>query len=97
MVANVNTLRIVQDDLIPFTNPTGYSRSHVSTNRSDTGSTGHYFEVLGRVSGESGLLTHVNSGVPLYQNDYRYMALRGPLVMQGWGYDTVGYPAKLLG
>jgi hypothetical protein len=27
-----------------------------------------------------------------YQPDYRFLALRGPLVIQGWGYDTNGKP-----
>ena len=27
-----------------------------------------------------------------YAEDYRYMAMRGPLVMQAWGYDIHGKP-----
>lgn len=26
------------------------------------------------------------------QKNYRFMALRGPLVLSGWGFDTAGYP-----
>jgi hypothetical protein len=28
----------------------------------------------------------------IFQNNYRFLALRGPLVMAGWGFDTAGYP-----
>lgn len=27
-----------------------------------------------------------------YYNDGRFFAIRGPIIMQGWGYDTNGYP-----
>jgi hypothetical protein len=27
-----------------------------------------------------------------FQNNHRFLALRGPLVMSGWGFDTEGYP-----
>ena len=37
-----------------------------------------------------GLDGDVNTG--LYYSDYRHMALRGPLMIQGWGYDINGHP-----
>ena len=33
----------------------------------------------------------VTSGVG-YTDDYRYLAVRGPLVVHGWGYDIAGKP-----
>jgi hypothetical protein len=54
---------------------------------------GHDFEVLGRSGADvTGLINAVGSGNTQYCNDYRVMALRGPLVMKSWGYDTSGYP-----
>jgi hypothetical protein len=35
--------------------------------------------------------TTSNSNVPL-SNNHRFFALRGPLTLHGWGYDTEGYP-----
>ena len=87
------TSGILQDDLNPFTNPSGYSRNRVSTVRNDVTNVGHDFEVLGRSgANETGLINAVGSGNTQYSDDYRVMALRGPLVMKGWGYDTSGYP-----
>lgn len=92
---------IQQDDLNPFTNPQGFSRSTVASSRSDTPHFGHDIEIVGRDGSddgtpENGLIMPVagftNSGVGDYTNDYRFLALRGPLVMQSWGYDTEGYP-----
>jgi hypothetical protein len=88
---------IVQDDLNPFTNPAGKSRNVVSTTRNDLSGVGHDFDILGRGSGvpSSGMIMSIANGAtgtPDYQDDYRFFALRGPLVVHGWGYDTDGYP-----
>lgn len=89
---------ITQDDLNPFTNPSGWERSHVSVNRTDTPTIGHDFEILGR--GEtpppSGMIMPIagyeSEAGSDYTDDYRFLALRGPLVMQSWGYDIDGFP-----
>lgn len=90
------TSGVLQDDLIPMTNPSGRSRSHVARNRTVTGAAnrvGHDFEILGRSGADvSGLMHKQISGIAKYTNDYRFMALRGPLVLTGWGFDTEGYP-----
>ncbi len=84
---------INQDDLNPFTNPTGYNRSRVSLLRNDSGNFGHDFEVLGRNNADStGLVNQASNGTNQYSNDYRTMGLRGPLVIKGWGYDVYGNP-----
>jgi len=94
---------IQQDDLNPFTNPDGFNRSTVASTRSDTDTFGHDIDLVGR-SGtpeyqeapSGGLIMPIagfsSSGYADYRDDYRFLALRGPLVMQGWGYDTDGYP-----
>jgi len=33
-----------------------------------------------------------NGEIRSYQNNQRFMGLRGPLVLHGWGYDLEGYP-----
>jgi len=101
---SATTADIFQDDLIPLTNPGGMSRNIVSNVRSDTPNVGHDFDMVGRsgISEENptpsgGLIMNChNKGLcsvsGAYTDDYRYMALRGPLVMQSWGYDLDGIP-----
>jgi hypothetical protein len=94
---------IYQYTLNPFANPSGYSWSTLS-NYAD-GFVGHDIDIIGRGIGYSdGVGTSglpmtwskpgsgVASGQADYANDYRMFALRGPLVVQGWGYTTDGYP-----
>lgn len=51
---------------------------------------GHDIAVVVRDSSVPSNLT-MNSS-PYYGDDYRPMALKGPMVMAGWGYDTEGKP-----
>lgn len=44
---------------------------------------------VGGIAGESMLIAGDRGR---YSGDYRFMALRGPLVLQSWGYDTYGKP-----
>ena len=69
--------------------------------RANSSTSGHDIESVGRKSvswlkanqpdGSRSLLVHV-SGSQTYADDYRYMAMRGPMVMQSWGYDLHGKP-----
>lgn len=93
------------DYLNPFSNPDGLSRSETPVDRSDTPDIGHHVDIIGR-EGESGNVPPASSMVmPIqglidsddkaesdYKDDYRMFALRGPLLLHGWGYDTEGYP-----
>lgn len=95
-------LQIDINYLNPFSNPSGYSRSSLSSRCSSTGYNGHDIEILGR--GDSGDIENTlvmpiegidhsgTSGNSDYYNDYRAMALRGPLLLNGWGYDLDGFP-----
>lgn len=99
---------IKQDDLNPFTNPSGNARDHLARTRSDTDDIGHDIEVLARTGDVEGtpkyglIMPPSRSGIPPfasgqpelpdYKADYRAMALRGPLLLAGWGYDVCGYP-----
>lgn len=88
--------------LNPLTNPNtpgsswSWSYAHGTEN-------GHDFDIVGRnitpPSGTGQSLIMPVGGINLvppkqadYNNDYRFMALRGPLVLQSWGYDTNNKP-----
>lgn len=73
----------------------------------DTGTAGHDIQVLARrdyafYTGETGVDTSYTLTMPNnivegenitdYTDDYRFFALRGPLMMQGWGYDLNDKP-----
>ena len=89
-------LSIVNTGLDPLANPTGVTAGSVA-GRSASPNKGHDIDGVSR-----GTLTQIGSyntgvidmrfGNLGYQNDYRFMALRGPLVVHGWGYDLQGKP-----
>lgn len=96
-----NNEPIQLEDLIPFTNPSGVGfRTWVAEQRSDTPTIGHDIEILARTGSvegtpEWGLIippTQVGVNSPDYQEDYRGFALRGPVIIQGWGYDVDDIP-----
>ncbi|MHC4690510.1 MAG: hypothetical protein ACYS5F_12870, partial [Planctomycetota bacterium] len=91
---------IVNHDYLRFlTNPSGSTQDADILNLQGSGSVlGHDIETVGRLntgtfavsdSGYIGIQDNTTSG---YTDDYRYMAMRGPLVVQGWGYDLMGKP-----
>ncbi len=92
------------DYLNPFSNPQGKSRSAIPTNRTDTPKVGHDMDLLGRDGTGSGDTPISGMIMPIagygdsdgewsdYTDDYRMLALRGPLIMQSWSYDTNGRP-----
>ena len=41
---------------------------------------------------DSGYLSIQDNTLVKYTDDYRYLAMRGPLVVHGWGYDLMGKP-----
>lgn len=98
-------LLINQYYLNPLINPLGYTGVNYGnivqhTGRYASGSGGHDWELvgqklampsgqhLGTVMGSGSGLNHIDT----YSNDYRFLALRGPIVMTAWGYDTEGKP-----
>ncbi len=87
--ANNTGIGITVNYLDPVSNVSG---PLVSDSRSNSSISGHKFEILGRNS------TLPNDGWSLQKegvaeaSDYRFMALRGPLMLQAWGYDTQGKP-----
>ena len=64
-----------------------------------SGTFGHDIEVVTRSSGaailekNAGYLSLLSTGFELgYTEDYRFMAMRGPIMVHGWGYDLQGKP-----
>ena len=99
-------------DLQPWQNPSGMPPwDKVPSERSDTSTIGHDLEVVGRTgtdrnSTPSGGLGMYQAGVAQgdtgvdafdYRDDYKFMALKGPLIVHGWGYDCNGRPVPNLG
>ena len=85
--------------LNPFTNSNGHKNVHPD----DTESMylGHDIQLLSskenqelktRVELENSLMEEGSEIDLSYQSDYRALALRGPLLIQGWGYDLEGKP-----
>jgi len=92
---------IVNTDYMRFlTNPSGSAQDAEIFGAQGSGSIlGHDIEMVARGttgafnnsldSGYLGIQDNVAIG---YTGDYRYMTMRGPLVVQGWGYDLMGKP-----
>jgi len=96
---NLNQYNVnhAQNYLNPFANPSG----DLVTNLSDTAAHGHDIEMVARgtsVPGSSIVMPiqgYANTNRTQdsdYASDYRMLALRGPLLMQSWGYDLDGFP-----
>lgn len=107
--AGYNQLTI--HDLQPWQNPSGMQWDYVNANRSNTINIGHDLEVAARSGSDrngtpSGGLGFYQSGYTYgntnanafdYRDDYRVIALKGPVVVHGWGYDQNGRPVPNLG
>lgn len=87
----VYNIDINQDYLNPLTNPFQSGEHHHNGS-----GYGHSIDLVGREEElpESGLITNFYSkdDPGRYSEDYRFLAMRGPLVLQSWGYDTDGKP-----
>ena len=93
------------DYLNPFSNPSGKSRSTVR-NKIKAGDSyvGHDIDLLGRNDtvptgandGPEGMnmpwVGYKDDDQSDYYDDYRMFAMRGPLLLQSWGYDLDGRP-----
>ena len=75
----------------------------LSDDRANSSTSGHDVESVARKSiswlqsnqpsGSNSMMLHLQgSAGGTYADDYRYLATRGPIVMQGWGYDLQGKP-----
>lgn len=84
-------LEISQDYINPLTNSFAADEHH----HSGAGA-GHVVDLIGRETSVpvSGLITNFYKSTDdkRYSDDYRFLGMRGPLVLQSWGYDTNGKP-----
>ena len=87
---NTYALEISQYYLNPLTNPNGFS------SRANSNHDGHNIDLVGRgqIVPQRGLMNNLleKNASEKYPNDYRFIGMRGPLVLHGWGYDTDGKP-----
>jgi hypothetical protein len=88
---NQNNLSVRSLHLNPVTNPDKL------TDRTDGGRhKGHAIDLVGRgdTVPEEGLLNNIlpQDDAIKYADDYRLMAMRGPILLHSWGYDTNGKP-----
>ncbi|NBQ17294.1 hypothetical protein EBU24_03185, partial [bacterium] len=88
---NQNNLEISQKYTNPLTNKFVEDGHH-----HEGQGQGHVIEVLGRSDKvlKDGLICNFYDldDDKRYNEDYRFLALKGPLVLQSWGYDTTGKP-----
>lgn len=84
-------LALQQDYFDPLSNPSG-----TVANLSDSPASGHDIEALGRGSAapRSGwcIPECEQAGSGGYEDDYRFFALKGPIMLQQWGFDLQGKP-----
>lgn len=85
-------IAITQTYLDPLANP----NDDLQTLLSDTPATGHDIETLGRLTDIPAngwcIKENEDAGASGYEDDYRFFALRGPLLIQQWGYDDCDKP-----
>ena len=77
-------------------NPTTVDADSVSQRAVGGSDFGHDWEGVARddaagMAVQTGTLGFNNGSVG-YTSDYRFLALRGPLMLQSWGYDLQGFP-----
>jgi len=84
-------LEIDQDHTNPLTNDFGADDHH-----HEGPGKGHTIDIVGREDTvpENGLMTtfYNTEDQARYSEDYRFLGLRGPMVLHAWGYDTEGKP-----
>ena len=84
-------LKIDQDHSNPLTNDFSSGGHH-----HEGAGKGHVIDIVGRGSSvpTDGLMTtlYTTEEQARYSSDYRFLGLRGPLVLHAWGYDTDGKP-----
>lgn len=85
-------LEVSVNYLDPYANP-----NDTVLSRSDSPTSGHDMEALGRgstlpSSGGWSVQQGESVGQDGYTDDYRFLALRGPIIIQQWGYDLHGKP-----
>lgn len=85
---------INRNHLNPLSNPSTTGLHHSGP------ACGHSIDILARGTGvpESGVMSsmYTHDQANKYSNDYRFLGLKGPLVLHSWGYDLEGKPVPNL-
>ena len=99
-VEGYTSLPIRQKYLDFLADPTSNS-ALLDDDRANSSTSGHDVESVAREtitwleanqpSGAASMLINLDNQQS-YADDYRYLAMRGPMIMQGWGYDLHGKP-----
>lgn len=89
---SIYNLKINRDFLDPLSNPFASGEHHHFGKGA-----GHNIDIVGRGSGapDSGIIMNFygqEKWDERYSDEYRFLGLRGPLVLHQWGYDTQGKP-----
>jgi hypothetical protein len=88
---NEYNLEITQQYLDPLTNKFDEDEHHHTG-----GGRGHVIDLVGKGSDvpQEGLITNFYNldDENRYSEDYRFLGMRGPLLLHSWGYDTQGKP-----
>lgn len=73
-----------------YTNPLFNPGEH----HHDGDAAGHAIDLVGRKSDipDEGMIMNFTDENSKYVEDYRFLGLRGPMVLHAWGYDTQGKP-----
>ena len=89
-----------------YLNPYSNANSDLTTERSDTPDHGHDIELVARGSNppDDSMFLSIQGAVDNgndpaeadYASDYRTMAIKGPMLIQQWGYDLDGKPVPNL-
>lgn len=82
-------LEITQDYADPLTNPFAEDEHH-----HDGPGKGHVIDLVGRGPEvpQKGMITNFYDDNEGYSQDYRFLGMRGPIVLHSWGYDLEGKP-----
>jgi hypothetical protein len=84
---------IYSTKLNPLSNP---AQQELKENVGNANFKGHAIDIVGRDTTvpDKGLINNLytQNDITKYPTDYRFLSLRGPLVLQAWGYDTTGKP-----
>lgn len=88
---DINNLSINIEYLNPLTNKVNNQNHHYNGD-----GCGHNIDLVGRENNipEDGMIRsfYKVNDEDRYSEDYRFLAMRGPLVLHSWGYDTDGKP-----
>lgn len=85
----INNLEISRQYANPLTNLVNPQNHHHTGDGK-----GHVIDIVGQNTTlpQDGVIGNFKDDNSRYTSDYRFLALKGPLVLQSWGYDTNGKP-----